>query len=51
MYDFKVMYAGDWLNIIDDIDRQFENELTNKQPDKKLMIKEIIKDKKWWKII
>lgn len=51
MYDFKVMYSGDWINIIEDIDRQFEHELTNKKPDKKLLIKEIIKDKKWWKII
>lgn len=51
MYDFKVMYSGDWINIIEDIDRQFEHELTNKKPDKKLLIKEITKDKKWWKII
>jgi len=51
MYDFRVMYSGDWINIIEDIDRQFEHELTNKKPDKKLMIKEITKDKKWWKII
>jgi hypothetical protein len=51
IYDFKVMYSGDWINIIEDIDRQFEHELTNKKPDKKLLIKEITKDKKWWKII
>jgi hypothetical protein len=51
MYDFKVSYSGDWLNIIADLDRQFEHELTNKRPDRKLTIKEIIRDKKWWKII
>lgn len=51
MYDFKVMYSGDWINIIEDIDRQFEHELTNMKPDKKLLIKEITKDKKWWKIL
>ena len=43
MYDFKVIYSGDWINIIENIDRQFEHELTNKKPDKKLLIKEITK--------
>jgi hypothetical protein len=46
IYDFKVSYSGDWLNIIADLDRQFEHELTNKRPDRKLTIKEIIRDKK-----
>ncbi len=50
MYDFKVSYAGDWLMIITDIDRQFENEKENAKPEKKLTVKEIIKDIKWWKI-
>lgn len=50
MYDFKVTYAGDWLNIITDIDRQFEHELTNKKSDRNLTIKEITKGKAWWKM-
>jgi hypothetical protein len=50
MYDFKVSYAGDWEMIITDIDRQFENEKEKAKPEKKLNVKEIIKDKKWWKI-
>lgn len=51
MYDFKVSYAGDWEMIITDIDRQFENEKEKAKPEKKLTVKQIIKDKKWWKIL
>ena len=50
MYDFKVSYAGDWKMIITEIDKQFEHENENAKPEKRLTIKEIIKDKKWWKI-
>jgi hypothetical protein len=50
MYDFKVMYSSNWLNIIEDIDRQFEYELTSNKSDKKLLIKAVSKDSKWWKI-
>lgn len=51
IYDFKVSYAGDWIMIITDIDRQFANEKEKRKPEKRLTTKEIMKDKKWWKII
>lgn len=49
IYDFKVSYTGDWKMIITDINKQFEYENENAKPKIKLTIKEIIKDKKWWK--
>ena len=47
---FKATYTSMWQNIIEMADKQFEHELTSKPSDKKLKVKELIKNKTRWKL-
>lgn len=46
---FKVSYSGMWQLIVEKANKQFAYELTNKKPSRKLTIKELIKNKSFWK--
>lgn len=46
---FKATYSSMWLQIIEAANKQFEHEVTNRKSVKRLTVKELIRNKPFWK--
>ena len=47
---FHPTYSGNWIQIVEMVNRQIEHEKTNLAPKKKLNITQLIRKKKWWQL-